>query len=167
MRGQDCFLASCQVRNWILWLLLRQAVLRSYAHHHSLLSICCDRDSGRGGLFATSKVQRLLHSAFGKLLLFSVFWSLKNSPLNVICCCFLEKDKKGRETMEGMKEWGGDHSRIETSGVPIVEMNPTRNDEVEVRSLASLSVAVSCGVGCRRGADLALLWLWLQLRLDP
>ena len=28
-----------------------------------------------------------------------------------------------------------------------------------------------CGVGCRRGLDLALLWLWrgqgLQIRLDP
>ena len=30
-------------------------------------------------------------------------------------------------------------------------------------SLASLSgsgIAVSCGVGCRHGSDLALLWLW-------
>ena len=24
-------------------------------------------------------------------------------------------------------------------------------------------VAVSCGVGCRRGSDLALLWLWCSL----
>ena len=37
-----------------------------------------------------------------------------------------------------------------------------------VRSLASLSglgpgIAVSCGVGCRRGSDPALLWLWRRL----
>ena len=35
------------------------------------------------------------------------------------------------------------------------------------RSLALLSVlssiAVSCGVGCRRGLDLVLLWLWCRL----
>ena len=34
-----------------------------------------------------------------------------------------------------------------------------------VQSLASLSglriqLAVSCGIGCRRGLDLMLLWLW-------
>ena len=33
------------------------------------------------------------------------------------------------------------------------------------------SIAISCGVGCRHGSDLALLWLWfgwqLQLRFDP
>ena len=31
------------------------------------------------------------------------------------------------------------------------------------------SVAMSCGVGCRRGSDLVLLWQgrWLQLRFDP
>ena len=39
---------------------------------------------------------------------------------------------------------------------------------MQVPSLASLSglrigVAVSCGVGCRRGSDLALLWLWCRL----
>ena len=39
---------------------------------------------------------------------------------------------------------------------------------LQVRSLASLSglgidVAVSCGVGCRRDLDLALLWLWHRL----
>ena len=38
---------------------------------------------------------------------------------------------------------------------------------MQVPSLASLSglrigVAVSCGVGCRRGSDLALLWLWCR-----
>ena len=26
-------------------------------------------------------------------------------------------------------------------------------------------VAVSCGIGCRRGSDLTLLWLWLWLWL--
>ena len=34
-----------------------------------------------------------------------------------------------------------------------------------VQSLASLSgssVAVSCGVGCKHGLDLALLWLWYR-----
>ena len=25
------------------------------------------------------------------------------------------------------------------------------------------SIAVSCGVGCRRGSDLSLLWLWCRL----
>ena len=39
--------------------------------------------------------------------------------------------------------------------------NPTRNHEVagSVPALAQW-VAVSCGVGCRRGSDPALLWLW-------
>ena len=37
--------------------------------------------------------------------------------------------------------------------------NPTRNREV-VGSIPALAVAVSCGVGCRRGSDLAFLWLW-------
>ena len=38
-----------------------------------------------------------------------------------------------------------------------------------VRSLALLSglriqlIAMSCGVGCRRGSDLVLLWLWHRL----
>ena len=43
-------------------------------------------------------------------------------------------------------------------GVPVVEQwltNPTRNHEV-----AGSVPAVSCGVGCRRGSDPALLWLW-------
>ena len=31
---------------------------------------------------------------------------------------------------------------------------------LRVRSLASLSVAMSCGIGRRCGSDLALLWLW-------
>ena len=44
--------------------------------------------------------------------------------------------------------------------------NPTRNHEAagSVPALAQWvndsSVAVSCGVGCRRGSDPALLWLW-------
>ena len=44
--------------------------------------------------------------------------------------------------------------------------NPTRNHEVagSVPALAQWAkgsgVAVSCGVGCRRSSDLALLWLW-------
>ena len=42
--------------------------------------------------------------------------------------------------------------------------NPTRNHEVagSVPALAQWvnGVAVSCGVGCRRGSDPALLWLW-------
>ena len=44
--------------------------------------------------------------------------------------------------------------------------NPTRNHEVagSVPALAQWvndsGVAVSCGVGCRRSSDPALLWLW-------
>ena len=39
---------------------------------------------------------------------------------------------------------------------------------LQVQSLASLSrlricVALSCGVGCRRGLDPELLWLWCRL----
>ena len=47
--------------------------------------------------------------------------------------------------------------------------NPTRNHEVagSVPALAQWvkrsGVAVSCGVGCRRGSDPALLWLWHRL----
>ena len=44
--------------------------------------------------------------------------------------------------------------------------NPTRNHE-GAESIPALAqwvnhpaVAVSCGVGCRRGSDPALLWLW-------
>ena len=42
--------------------------------------------------------------------------------------------------------------------------NPTRNHEVagSVPALAQW-VAVSCGVGCRRGSDPELLWLWRRL----
>ena len=55
------------------------------------------------------------------------------------------------------------------------ETNPMRNHEVAglIPGLAQWvkrsGVAVCCGVGCRRGSDPALLWLWrwLQLRLDP
>ena len=54
-------------------------------------------------------------------------------------------------------------------GVPVVTQwltNPTRNDEVagSVPALAQWvndpAVAVNCGVGCRRGSDPVLLWLW-------
>ena len=56
-----------------------------------------------------------------------------------------------------------------TAGVPIVVqwlMNPTRNHEVVglIPGLAQWAgVAVSCGVGCRRGLDPSLLWLWRRL----
>ena len=55
------------------------------------------------------------------------------------------------------------------TGVTIVAqwpMNPTKNHEVagSIPGLAQLTgVALSCGVGCRRGLDPALLWLWLRL----
>ena len=48
-------------------------------------------------------------------------------------------------------------------------MNPTRNHEVAglIPGLAQWvkrsGVAVSCGVGCRRGSDPTLLWLWRRL----
>ena len=46
-------------------------------------------------------------------------------------------------------------------------MNPTSIHEDAVRSLAcsvgqGSGIAVSCGVGHRRGSDLALLWLWCR-----
>ena len=54
-------------------------------------------------------------------------------------------------------------------GVPVVAqwlMNPTKNHEV-AGSVPALAECVSdpalprsCGVGCRRGSDPALLWLW-------
>ena len=37
--------------------------------------------------------------------------------------------------------------------------NPTRKDEI-VGLIPDL--VVSCGTGCRRGLDLALLWLWCK-----
>ena len=46
------------------------------------------------------------------------------------------------------------------------ETNPTRNHEVADLILALLSgsgIAVSCGVGQRRGSDPTLLWLWRRL----
>ena len=41
-------------------------------------------------------------------------------------------------------------------------MNPSRNHEVAalIPGLPQLPVAVSCGVGCRRGSDPVGLWLW-------
>ena len=57
-------------------------------------------------------------------------------------------------------------------GVPLVAQwltNPTRNHGVagSVPALAQWvkrsGVAVSCGVGCRRGSDPMLLWLWCRL----
>ena len=59
--------------------------------------------------------------------------------------------------------------RIRKFGVPVVAQwltNPTRNHEVagSVPALAQWvkrsGVAVSSGIGCRRGSDPALLWLW-------
>ena len=56
-------------------------------------------------------------------------------------------------------------------GVPVVAQwstNPKRNHEVagSIPDLAQWvkgsSVAVSCGVGCRRGLDPVLLWLWCR-----
>ena len=50
-----------------------------------------------------------------------------------------------------------------------VETNPTKNHEVAglIPGLAQWvkgsGIAVSCGVGGRRGSDLALLWCWCRL----
>ena len=48
-----------------------------------------------------------------------------------------------------------------------VKMNPTRN-HVVVGLIPGLGqwqsdIAMSCGVGCRHGSDLMLLWLWYRL----
>ena len=60
----------------------------------------------------------------------------------------------------------------QTWGVPVVAQwltNPTRNHEVagSIPALAQWvnnpGVAMSCGVGRRRGSDPALLWLWHRL----
>ena len=40
------------------------------------------------------------------------------------------------------------------------ETNLTRNHEVAGSIPASLSGLTICGVDCRRGSDLMLLWLW-------
>ena len=62
--------------------------------------------------------------------------------------------------------------KLELQGVPVVARwltNPTKNHEVagSVPGLAQWvkgsSVAVSCGVGYRRGLDPPLLWLWCRL----
>ena len=57
-----------------------------------------------------------------------------------------------------------------SSGRGAVETNATRNHDI-VGSIPSLDqcikdpalgIAVSSGVGCRYGSDLALLWLWCR-----
>ena len=62
------------------------------------------------------------------------------------------------------------HSKKAKQGVPVVAQwstNPTRNHEVagSIPALAQwvndpAGIAVSCGVGCRRGLAPTLLWLW-------
>ena len=37
-----------------------------------------------------------------------------------------------------------------------------RTQVLSLASLCGLSVAVSCGVGCRYGSDPELLWLWCR-----
>ena len=61
---------------------------------------------------------------------------------------------------------------IETGGVPIVAQQlgiQLVSMRMQVQSLASVGegsgIAMSYGVGCRRGSDPALLWL--QLQFDP
>ena len=58
------------------------------------------------------------------------------------------------------------HSQYGSSHHGSLEMNLTRNHELWVWSLASLSGlkgSVNCGVGRRCGLDLTLLWLWCRL----
>ena len=51
--------------------------------------------------------------------------------------------------------------------------NLTRNQEVagSIPGLAQWvkrsGIAMSCDVGCKCSSDMALLWLWRRLRLDP
>ena len=51
--------------------------------------------------------------------------------------------------------------------------NQTRNHEVAgsdpalAQWVKGSGFAISCGVGCRYGSDLVLLWLWLWLWLAP
>ena len=63
-------------------------------------------------------------------------------------------------------------NRMHISGVPIVVQwvkNPTSIHEAAGlipgldQWVKGASIAVSCGVGCRRGSDLSLLWLWCRL----
>ena len=44
--------------------------------------------------------------------------------------------------------------------IQLVSYYPTR---MWVQSPASLSIAMSCGVGHRHGSDPTLLWLWCQV----
>ena len=70
-----------------------------------------------------------------------------------------------------IKEMNGNVYYIEMSGVPVMAQQKRiqrASLRMRVWSLASLvgqwsGVATSSGVGCRRGLDLVLLWLWHRL----
>ena len=67
-----------------------------------------------------------------------------------------QRNSKKKKQKKKKKMWG-------VSVVAQWLMNPTRNHEVagSVPALAQwVNDALSCGVGCRRGSDTALLWLW-------